>query len=146
MIFNSSVADRFWAKVDRRSDGECWPWTDRLNSDGYGRISVNGRPEKAHRLALILSGSPVPFTGASALHRCDNRCCVNPAHLYWGSQLENMRDRAKRLRHPMAKLTPEIVKEARNSPLSDRQLAAKHGVLRERIRDARLGRTWSHVK
>lgn len=86
---------RFWAKVDRRGPEECWPWTKAHNEHGYGLMRVNGRLEKAHRLALIGDGED-PGPDVKVLHKCDNPPCCNPRHLRFGSQLENMRDMHER--------------------------------------------------
>lgn len=71
---------RFWEKVDRRGDGECWRWLASLNDGGYGQISINGRPHRAHRVAYELVRGPIP-DGLVIDHECRNRWCVNPWHL-----------------------------------------------------------------
>jgi hypothetical protein len=73
--------------------GDCWVWTGALTSDGYGFWSRAAAGERglAHRISLA-SVTPPPFDGAMACHHCDNKPCVNPAHLYWGSALDNARD------------------------------------------------------
>lgn len=86
------VAERFWAKVDR--SGDCWIWTGSRCSDGYGTFFVAGRIVGAHRFSLELAG--VTLGRLHALHRCDNPPCVNPAHLYAGTQRDNSRDMVAR--------------------------------------------------
>jgi hypothetical protein len=92
---------RYWAKVERRSDSECWPWTASTFRNGYGqfRIQLPGADGKqktviAHRFAWQLSHGTLPPDGASVLHQCDNRRCQNPSHLFLGDHTANMRDAA----------------------------------------------------
>jgi HNH endonuclease len=81
-------AERFWAKVNKdgpipehRPDlGPCWVWTGRRNSEDYGRLSVEGHGERAHRFGYALLVGPIP-TGLVLDHLCRNTLCVNPAHL-----------------------------------------------------------------
>lgn len=75
-----SVAERFWAKVDKRGPNDCWLWTASARPDGYGQFSCNGRPGPAHAMSYRLECGEVPFR-AYVRHSCENKLCVNPAHL-----------------------------------------------------------------
>jgi hypothetical protein len=89
-------AEDFWRRV-RRSE-QCWIWTGPLSDLGYGKVMYRGRHWRAHRLAYTLSVGPIP-TGVMVCHRCDVPACVNPAHLWLGTGLENVRDRDRKGRH-----------------------------------------------
>lgn len=133
-------------------EGGCWEWI-RLKADGYGVITVQGKATKAHRLSLILAGKQ-PKVGQLACHRCDNRACVNPDHLYWGSYADNNRDASERSRYAVgsarknAKLGESEVLSIRAEHASGARiidLARKYGVSAPSIRSVTSGRTWRHV-
>ena len=134
---------------DANIDG-CWPWTGALDRDGYGVFCYIGKVYKAHSMALRLDGRPVP-KGMYACHHCDNPSCVNPAHLYVGTPLENSRDAKDRGRvpvgekHYLAKLTEKDVLEIRASDLTCAKLAMQFGVSLSNISFIRTGKSWRHV-
>jgi len=84
---------RFWSYVDRKGGNECWEWKGTLDNHGYGKLSrgVFASPVFAHRLGWELFNGQIP-KGMNACHKCDNPKCVNPSHIFIGSQKENMRD------------------------------------------------------
>jgi hypothetical protein len=94
MVFDDATLNRFWSKVDKRGPDDCWEWTAGLTSTGYGCFVTHPphRKHKASRFSLLLVSSPPDDIRNLACHTCDNPKCVNPAHLYWGSKSENMRD------------------------------------------------------
>ena len=96
--------ERFWSKVDKAGPGDCWEWQGFRHRQGYGRIWLDGRRQLAHRVALALSqGVDIPGPEVKCLHSCDNPPCVNPAHLRWGSDADNVRDRDARGRRDAPK-------------------------------------------
>lgn len=150
---NASLSERFWEKVNKNGPDECWPWTGGATPEGYGRFGIGNKAmcSSTHFSWELHHGSPVP-DGLWVLHRCDNPPCVNPAHLFVGTQLDNMRDRNAKGRANLArgeragrvKLTEADVRKIRAGG-KPRDLAAHFGVNESTISDVRTGRSWKHL-
>lgn len=82
--------ERFWTKVDKRSNHECWEWQSCKNKADYGRFSFRNKSILAHRFMWLIIYGKMPKK--HVLHKCDNPCCVNPVHLFLGTNTDNMRD------------------------------------------------------
>ncbi len=157
------LADRFWAKVDRRGPDECWPWTAAVGTHGYGVVGVERGTMTAHRVAFLLANGALPEApgahGGVVMHRCDNRRCCNPAHLCGGSQRDNLADATAKGR---SRVPPPIlgeavhtaklkaaqvreIKEALEGGATGVALAARYGVRPDVIGAIRRGRTWRSV-
>jgi hypothetical protein len=86
--------ERFWKKVNINDIDRCWEWLGCI-SLGYGHFSLNKKMIGAHRVSWILIHGDIP-EGFDVLHKCDNKSCVNPNHLYLGTQADNNRDTVSR--------------------------------------------------
>lgn len=146
------LADRFWPRVDERGPDECWPWTGPLGTAGYGQLGVAYRVVKgSHRIAWELTYGPIP-PDLCVCHRCDNRLCCNPAHLFLGTPADNRADavakgrQARGERNGNAVLTSAKVLAIRSQP--DRRgidLAADLGVSPATVSSVRQRRVWRHI-
>ena len=88
-----SIIDRFWDQVDKT--GDCWLWTTVKSCDGYGKFRARPEMWLAHRFAYFITHGDFD-RHLYVLHHCDNPPCVNPKHLFLGTQLDNMRDCVKK--------------------------------------------------
>lgn len=151
-----TLTTRFWNKVDKgtRHDG-CWLWTGTTLS-GYGTIRGEGKPRVATHVSWFLHHGEWPNDlGLWVLHKCDNPPCVNPAHLFLGTQQDNMRDSAKKGRKAVgeaaggAKLTEADVRAIRRACLAGdmtrEELGKKFGVHPNTIGNVVTRKTWAHV-
>lgn len=121
----------FWSKVDIRGPDECWPWLRSLHGPGYGYFRFEGKARSAHRTAYELMIGPIP-TGLCVCHHCDNKLCVNPAHLFVGTQADNIADMMRKGRSNKGQ-TAGPAKLINEQVLSIREEYAKGNITYEKL-------------
>lgn len=153
--------DRFWNKVKKTED--CWLWTRTKNAEGYGHFKFNGKTAKAHRISYMLTFGEIP-NGLIVCHKCDNPSCVNPDHLFVGTNKDNSLDCASKKRCYMGGKPPkpEPGEKNPNSILNESDVleirrefcgrhgqktlfAKKYGVDLATIRHVLIRKTWKHI-
>lgn len=162
MARKKPVLGRFEALFVPEPNTGCWLWLGSHNGGGYGMFSAGRRMVGAHRVAYELYMGPVPpnesYHGLCVCHSCDQRSCVNPAHLFLGTQKENIQDMVRKgrshysrgprpnCRPPVrAKLTLEQVEYIRRSTGSQRTIASEFGVHQSVVSRIRSGKRWSNA-
>lgn len=143
---------RFESKVSPEPNTGCHLWTAAINKTGYGIFNdgIKTSASLAHRVSYALYVGPIP-EGMAVLHRCDTPTCVNPKHLFLGTQADNMRDMAQKNRtshgeaHPCARVTRRVVQEIRLRARTESQarLAAIFGLSQSAISLIVNKRTWA---
>lgn len=147
--------ERFLAKVSPEPNTGCWLWTGYLEADGYGLMQVGKKKVvRAHRFSWIALRGEIP-PGMAVCHKCDVRSCVNPDHLFLGTQADNMADASRKGRWNNWSggrriLTTEQVRTIRKmlfrKELTHASIAVKFGVSLGAISKIRSGTTWRHVQ
>lgn len=134
--------------------GQCWLWSGAKNAHGYGVLYALGRARLAHRLAWEQVHGAIP-SGMSVCHHCDTRACVNPEHLFLGTNADNVADRHAKGRtrwatqrgqdHHQAKLTDEDVRAILASSERGVALAKRYSVSESSVHRVRAKKSWRHI-
>lgn len=136
------------------SKTDCWLTDLYCNRHGYPKISFNQQPINASHASFQLYNGEIP-KGMFVLHKCDNPACINPKHLFLGTQRDNMKDMASKKRstygskNPTAKLNEEQVLEIKRllseTNLSQQKIAQLFNVDRKIVSGIKNGKIWKHV-
>lgn len=130
-------------------DNDCWVFTGSLNNKGYGNFALDGKLDKAHRVAYMYYIGPIP-ENTMVLHKCDNPPCCNPNHLFLGNAKDNHIDKINKGRQVVmcganngnATLSIEDANYIRESKEPTSLLALKYRVSTTTIKRVRSGRTY----
>lgn len=138
--------DRFWSRVAKGCQFECWPWTGGLTAAGYGAFKLGRGTHAASRVALASHLGRWPERDEYACHTCDNPICCNPAHLFLGSNSDNIRDAAKkgRVRRKLNEVKAGKIWNMRGLKTA-KQVAADFGVTASAVQAIWERRTWHHI-
>lgn len=150
-----SVPQDFHRRVRSGAPDECWPWLGSLNTCGYGNVRYQGRSYIAHRLAYELATGNAPGE-ARVCHTCDNPPCCNPAHLFLGTQAENIADCIAKGRfrshrgenHNLARLTETQVLEIRRLRADGwphKAIAERFAITTNHVSMICRRRIWTHL-
>lgn len=132
------------------SETGCWVWTGGFHTTGYGALRDGRRGGTAHRISWEIHYGSIP-DGLEVCHRCDNRACVNPEHLFLGTHQDNMTDMVNKGRAPVGqrafgvKLTPEQVLAIRNDPRSQSRIGREYGVTQTTVGLIKRRKRWKHI-
>lgn len=155
--FSESDLKRFWGNVDKSSG--CWNWSGGKTRTGYGQFSVNGKNVTAHRTSWEIHFGKIPhdgsYHGICVCHKCDNRGCVNPDHLFLGTNKENRDDMMskgrgiKGERQGLSRLTESKVREIRNlysgGCITQIELASRFEIDQTTVSLVLNRKTWKHI-
>jgi len=165
-----SLEFKFWKRVEIGEPFDCWKWNGCKTDKGYGIIYFDGKWRKAHRMSWIIAYPEKVITDdLEVCHKCDNRACVNPRHLFLGTHKQNIEDMDRKGRrgvalgikngshtkpekrrrgsiHGMAKITESDVLEIRSSVgISQRRLAKQYGISQPMVGFILRRENWKHV-
>ena len=153
---------RFNKSFEINPETHCWEWLGHVGKrDGYCQMRINGKMRGAHKVSYLLYKEDTIPEGLLVCHKCDNRKCVNPDHLFLGTYKDNMQDAVRKGRmswrgkerpelrrgeaHPSSKLSKKEVLEIRPSSEMGKDLAVKYGVSTNTISRIKSKKIWRHV-
>ena len=149
-----AIQNRFWSKVDKKEANDCWNWQTGKGWNGYGQFFIDKKNIRAHRFSYELHHNRKITPGLVVMHTCDNRACVNPAHLVEGTVRENVQDKVNKNRQSRlpgerngnSKLTEQQVLEIREKiDKSNQELAELYNISKRNIHQIISRKRWSHI-
>lgn len=146
----ADILGRLMSRVEKDPVSGCWNYQLKLTTDGYSRIWFAGRSQLGHQIAYESFVAPIP-AGMIVCHRCDNRRCVNPDHLFLGTNADNTADRDRKGRQARgerggrAKLTEAQVVSIIGDRRTQAAIAAVYGVGETAINNIKRGTSWCHI-
>lgn len=156
----ANEVERFWGSCIPEPNSGCWIWEKALTGTGYGLFRAGSmrdgtrRCVTASRYSCELAHGKIP-DGMQALHKCDNKLCVNPDHLYIGTRSDNANDafaRGRKIPHrllglanPKTKITEDDVRTIRSSSERSADLARRYGLSKTQVGHIRARKSWAHV-
>lgn len=157
IIVSGEERERFHQFYERRSDDECWPWIRSLDGHGYGQMKVGGRKQIASRIAYLLHYERQPGS-YMVCHTCDNPRCVNPHHLWLGTNKQNQNDCVTKGRqrngcHAGSRNANSLITEQDvtdillkiSQGMTNKAIAEQYGVTHSSISLIRRGKSWGNV-
>jgi len=148
-----SIKERFEEKFVVDEETGCWNWTASLRgSDGYGGFSIGKKRLRANRASWLIYCSEIP-DGLCVCHSCDNPLCVNPDHLFLGTQQDNMTDKVNKGRQQnskgeqngRAKLTEKQIINIINDHRKQKEIAKDYNVCQQHVSLIKKGKSWKHL-
>ena len=160
---DTATIARFWQKVkmpntNQNVEKECWEWIGGKTGEGYGQFGLNRVMTGAHKISYVLEHGQIE-EGLGVLHKCNNRSCVNPHHLYTGTAKDNGYDLQKRIEsgdlsinqgenHPRSKLSRNDILSIRRlikSKVPPKEISALFGISKCHVYSIKNRRAWSHI-
>lgn len=144
----------FWKNVKQGSDDECWEWKGSVVGKGYGVLRCVNETKLAHRISYELHHGPIP-DGLDCLHKCDNPPCVNPNHLFLGTNDDNIQDKVTKGRQPKgsthanARWSEDDIRAMRDlyaSGVSQREIAAIYHTHQGTVGHIVRRKAWKHIE